>query len=112
MKDRGIPLWLDSPMIELLTDANGSATGAVVGLVAITPGAGFVSPLAALLIGICGALVSFAMIQLRNALNFDDSLDVFACHGMAGVTGTLLLGVFSLKSVNPAGADGLPGADG
>ena len=47
------------------------------------------------------------MIQLRNRLNFDDSLDVFACHGMAGLTGTLLLGVFSLKSVNAAGADGL-----
>jgi ammonium transporter, Amt family len=87
--------------------AVGAATGAVVGLVAITPGAGFVSPLAALLIGICGAFVSFAMIQLRNRLNFDDSLDVFACHGMAGLTGTLLLGVFSLKSVNAAGADGL-----
>ena len=79
----------------------------VVGLVVITPGAGFVSPLAALLIGVCGAFVSFAMIQLRNRLNFDDSLDVFACHGMAGLTGTLLLGVFSLKSVNAAGADGL-----
>ncbi len=87
--------------------AVGAATGAVVGLVAITPGAGFVEPFAA--VAICGvaALVSYSVIQIKTRLRADDSLDVFACHGTAGIVGTLLLGVFATKTVNPFGADGL-----
>ncbi|HEX8849989.1 MAG TPA: ammonium transporter [Gemmatimonadaceae bacterium] len=87
--------------------AVGAATGAVVGLVAITPAAGYVTPLAAVAIGAIGASASYFAIQLRNRTRIDDALDVFACHGVAGIIGALLTGVFALKSVNPAGADGL-----
>jgi Amt family ammonium transporter len=87
--------------------AVGAATGAVVGLVAITPAAGYVTPLAALAIGVIAASASYAAIQVRPKTKVDDSLDVFACHGVAGITGALLTGVFATKKVNPAGADGL-----
>jgi Amt family ammonium transporter len=87
--------------------AVGAATGAVVGLVAITPAAGFVTPLSALAIGVLAASASYAAIQLRSRTRLDDALDVFACHGVAGIAGALLTGVFATKSVNPAGADGL-----
>jgi len=87
--------------------AIGGATGAVVGLVAITPAAGFVTPLAALVIGAFGAAASYVAVQWRSRTSIDDALDVFACHGVAGVVGALLTGVFATKSVNPAGADGM-----
>ena len=87
--------------------AVGAATGAVVGLVAITPAAGYVTPLSALLIGVAGALASNAAIHFRNRTRIDDALDVFACHGVAGIAGALLTGVFATTSVNPAGANGL-----
>jgi ammonium transporter, Amt family len=86
--------------------AVGAATGAVVGLVAITPAAGFVGPMAAIAIGGIAAGVSFAAIQIKNRLNLDDSLDVFACHGVGGITGAILTGVFASKSVNPVIAGG------
>ncbi len=84
--------------------AVGAATGAVVGLVAITPAAGFVSPMAAMAIGAIAAGVSFTAIQIKNRLNLDDSLDVFACHGVGGITGALLTGVFAQKSINSLGS--------
>ena len=87
--------------------AVGAATGAVVGLVAITPAAGFVTPAGALAIGALAAPASFAALHLRARTNVDDALDVFACHGVAGVVGALLTGVFATTAVNPAGADGL-----
>jgi Amt family ammonium transporter len=87
--------------------AVGGATGAVVGLVAITPAAGYVTPLSALVIGAFGALASNVAMNLRHRSTVDDTLDVFACHGVAGIVGALLTGVFATKSVNPAGADGL-----
>lgn len=87
--------------------AVGAATGAVVGLVAITPAAGFVTPGAAVLIGVLAAGLSYAAILLRPRLRVDDALDVFACHGVAGIAGAILTGVFATKAVNPAGADGL-----
>jgi Amt family ammonium transporter len=89
------------------TTAVGGATGAVVGLVAITPAAGYVTPAAAVTIGALGAVASYAAIQVRNRTSVDDALDVFACHGVAGIVGALLTGVFATKTVNPAGADGL-----
>jgi ammonium transporter, Amt family len=79
--------------------AVGAATGAVVGLVAITPAAGFVGPMAALAIGGIAAAVSFGAIQIKNRLNLDDSLDVFACHGVGGITGAILTGVFANSSI-------------
>ena len=87
--------------------AVGAATGAVAGLVAITPAAGFVGTPAALAIGVLGAGVAYAAMQVRARTRLDDALDVFSCHGMAGITGALLTGVFASKAVNPAGADGL-----
>jgi Amt family ammonium transporter len=87
--------------------AVGAATGAVVGLVGITPAAGFVSPPAAIVIGVACALVSYGAMQLRSRTRLDDSLDVFSCHGLAGMLGALLTGVFASKVANPTGADGL-----
>jgi len=86
--------------------AVGAATGIVVGLVAITPAAGYVSVPASLVIGALGALVAYVGIQIRTASRLDDSLDVFSCHGLGGITGALLTGVFATKLVNPAGGDG------
>jgi Amt family ammonium transporter len=87
--------------------AVGLATGAVAGLVAITPAAGFVSPVAAVVIGLAAAVVCSHALQLKNRWRLDDSLDVLPVHGVAGLLGTLLTGVFALKTLNPAGADGL-----
>ncbi len=87
--------------------AVGAATGAVVGLVAITPAAGYVTPMAAIAIGALGAGASYAAMQLRARSKVDDALDVFACHGIGGIVGALLTGVFATRAVNPAGADGL-----
>ena len=87
--------------------AVGGATGCIVGLVAITPAAGFVTPRSALAIGAIAACASYAAIQLRARTRIDDALDVFACHGVAGIVGALLTGVFATRAVNPAGADGL-----
>ncbi|MBI4502138.1 MAG: ammonium transporter [Gemmatimonadetes bacterium] len=87
--------------------AVGAATGAVVGLVGITPAAGFVGPVAAIAIGAICAVISYTAMQLRSRTALDDSLDVFSCHGLAGVSGALLTGVFAAKVWNPAGADGV-----
>ena len=84
----------------------GLASGAVAGMVAITPAAGFVSPRAGLLIGALAALASFGAIRLRPKLGLDDALDVFAVHGVAATLGALLTGVFASIAVNPGGADG------
>ena len=77
----------------------GSLVGAIVGMAAVTPGSGFVQPWGAFLIGIMAAVVVYMVIRLwaRNA--FDDALDVFSAHGVGGVLGTLLAGVFAVKSV-------------
>ena len=85
----------------------GIVTGAVVGLVAVTPASGFVTPVAAMIIGLVASVVSYYSIHLRQKLNLDESLDVWACHGMGGVTGALLTGLFATLSVNAAGANGL-----
>jgi len=87
--------------------AVGGATAIVVGLVAITPAAGFVSPAGALVLGAIAALPSYFAIVFRSRTRLDDSLDVFAGHGIGGATGALLTGVFAQKAWNSAGADGL-----
>ena len=87
--------------------AVGGATGAVAGLVAITPAAGYVSPLTAILIGFAAAVVCNGALQLKNRLGLGDTLDVRPVDGMAGLVGTLLTGVFAQRVPNPAGADGL-----
>ena len=87
--------------------AVGAATGLVVGLVAITPAAGFVTPAAALAIGAIAAVCSQFAIELRAHTRLDDSLDVFACHGVAGIAGAVMTGIFATTDANPAGANGL-----
>ncbi len=86
----------------------GGATGAVAGLVAVTPAAGFVSPLSAIAIGALVACVCYlAITVIKQRLGYDDSLDAFGCHGVGGTVGALATGLFASKIVNPAGADGL-----
>jgi Amt family ammonium transporter len=84
----------------------GLASGAVAGMVAITPAAGFVRPVPAIALGALAAMASFTAIRLRPKLGLDDSLDVFAVHGVAATLGALLTGAFASTAVNPAGADG------
>jgi len=86
--------------------AVGVATAIVVGLVAITPAAGFISPLFALVLGGLAALPSYYVIMWRARTRLDDSLDVFAAHGVGGLTGALLTGVFAEEAINGT-ADGL-----
>ena len=85
----------------------GIVTGAVVGLVAITPAAGYVEPWAAIIIGGVAASISYYAIKFRQKTRLDESLDVFACHGLGGTTGALLTGLFATTAVNKAGANGL-----
>ena len=87
--------------------ALGAASGAVAGLVAITPAAGFVTPLASMAIGALGGIVCFTAVSLRARTGVDDSLDVFGVHGIGGTLGALLTGVFATTAINSAGADGL-----
>ena len=91
------------------SSAVSKSTAAVVGLVAITPAAGFVTPMGSIAVGCIAAIVCYtAIIHRRKWLRFvDDTLDVFICHGLGGLTGALLTGVFATKAVNPAGNDGL-----
>ncbi len=87
----------------------GIATGAVVGLVAITPAAGFVTPLASIVIGAIGAPVSYYAIKFIKRHKLDESLDVWGCHGMAGVWGALATGIFASPAINAAGTGVLYG---
>jgi ammonium transporter, Amt family len=87
--------------------AVGIASGFLAGLVGITPAAGFVTPLSAILIGLITATCCFFAVSIRAKLQFDDSLDTFPIHGVGGTVGAILTGVFATKAVNSAGADGL-----
>lgn len=85
----------------------GFCIGAVVGLVAITPAAGFVSVPSSIFIGVVAAVISNLVVAWKQKTSLDDTLDVFPCHGVGGIVGMLLTGVLATKTVNPAGADGL-----
>lgn len=85
----------------------GFCIGAVVGLVAITPGAGFVAIPHSIFIGVAAAIISNLAVMWKSKTSLDDTLDVFPCHGVGGIVGMLLTGVFATKTVNAAGADGL-----
>ena len=85
----------------------GFCIGAVVGLVAITPGAGLVPIPQSIFIGAFAAIVSNVAVYYKQKTSLDDTLDVFPCHGIGGIMGMLLTGVFASKTVNAAGADGL-----
>jgi Amt family ammonium transporter len=85
----------------------GAASGAIAGLVAITPGSGFVSPGSAIVIGlVAGALCYFAVLQ-KSKLGYDDALDVVGVHGVGGLWGALATGIFASTAINPGGKDGL-----
>jgi Amt family ammonium transporter len=86
----------------------GAATGAVVGLAAVTPAAGFIQPWAGIPIGVVAAFLSYNFMLLRaRKMGVDESLDVWACHGVGGTWGVLAVGLFATTAVNPAGANGL-----
>jgi Amt family ammonium transporter len=87
--------------------ALGLASGLVAGLVGITPAAGFVAPWAAVVIGLAAGLACYGGVLLKDRLGYDDSLDAFGVHGIGGLAGALLTGVFAEKVLNEAGADGL-----
>lgn len=85
----------------------GFMTGALAGLVTVTPASGFISISTACLIGIISALVCYFAIVLKNKMQWDDALDVWGVHGVGGFTGVILLGVFATAATNPNGANGL-----
>ena len=86
----------------------GAATGAVAGLVAITPACGFVSPMNAIFIGILVSVFCYiAIAKVKALFKYDDALDVFGVHGVGGMWGTIATGLFAEKVVNEAGGNGL-----
>jgi Amt family ammonium transporter len=94
--------WLDGRPSTL-----GLATGMVVGLAAVTPASGFVTPMAALVIGAVAAPLGYYGIRFRLRRNWDESMDVWACHGLASTWGTIATGLFATTAVNSAGGSGL-----
>jgi len=85
----------------------GAASGAIAGLATITPAAGFVGPNSAIIIGLLAGAGCYYGVALKGRLGYDDSLDVVGIHGLGGVIGTICLGIFASKAINPGGADGL-----
>ena len=86
----------------------GACIGIVAGLVAITPAAGFVTPASAIVIGLlAGSICNIVARMVKNTFKIDDTLDVFACHGIGGLLGIIMTGLLATKAVNSAGADGL-----
>lgn len=87
--------------------ALGAASGAVAGLVAITPASGYVGPLAALLIGLAVGVLCYFAVGIKTKLGYDDSLDAVGVHGVGGTFGAIMVGLFASKAINPAGGNGL-----
>lgn len=85
----------------------GAVSGAVAGMATVTPGAGFVSPLSAILFGLAGGALCYYAVVWKGKIGYDDSLDVVGIHGVGGIVGILATGLFASKALNPAGADGL-----
>ncbi len=100
-------VWMILSWLHRRPSVLGVATGAIAGLAAVTPASGFVDPLSAIVIGAVASVISYYVIVLRMTIRIDESLDVFACHGMGGMWGMIAAGIFASKSINPAGADGL-----
>jgi len=85
----------------------GAASGAIAGLATVTPAAGFVSPNSAVIIGIIAGICCYLGVLAKDKLGYDDSLDVVGIHGLGGLIGTICLGIFASKAINPDGANGL-----
>ena len=99
--------WMILSWVKRKPSMLGAATGAVVGLVAITPAAGFVHPLAGVPIGAIASILSYQVMIWRSRANrVDESLDVFACHGIGGIWGAFVTGIFATVIINSSGADG------
>lgn len=94
-------------MLDGKPTALGAASGGVAGLVAITPAAGFVGPVSAVIIGLVGGALCCAALRLKSRFGYDDALDVVAVHGVGGFWGALATGLFATTTINPGGADGL-----
>ena len=104
----GMAMWTVLEWVKLGKPTTlGAASGAIAGLATITPAAGFVGPNAAIVIGLIAGVVCYCAVNLKSRFKFDDSLDVVGIHGVGGVVGTVLLGIFASKAVNPSGVDGL-----
>jgi len=100
--------WIILGWIHRRPSVLGAATGAIVGLAAVTPASGYIEPLAAIPIGIIASVISYyAMVWRSRSSKVDESLDVFACHGLGGMWGTIAAGLFATVAVNSAGANGL-----
>lgn len=99
--------WLAMDWLRGKPTLLGAASGAVAGLVAITPGAGFVSPMSAIIIGAVGGCLCSIACSLKPKFGYDDSLDVVGVHGVGGTWGALATGLFASKAINAAGNDGL-----
>jgi Amt family ammonium transporter len=85
----------------------GAASGAVAGLVAITPASGFVGPVSAIIIGALAGAICYGGVLMKSKLGYDDALDVVGVHALGGIWGALATGLFASKAINPNGADGL-----
>jgi Amt family ammonium transporter len=94
--------WLDGRPSTL-----GIATGMVVGLAAVTPASGYITPMAAMVLGAVAAVICYYAIRFRQNRNLDESMDVWACHGMASSWGMIATGLFATVAVNEAGGNGL-----
>lgn len=102
----GAAAWMILSWLQRRPSLLGVATGAIVGLAAITPASGYVSPVIGMLIGGVAAIIAYGIIWLRMKLRIDESLDVFACHGMGSFWGVVAVGIFASKGINAAGANG------
>jgi Amt family ammonium transporter len=85
----------------------GVASGAVAGLVAITPASGYVGPVSSVLVGIGAGVLCYLAVLAKRGLGYDDALDVVGIHGVGGAWGAIATGLFASKAINPAGSDGL-----
>ncbi|MBU2514018.1 ammonium transporter [bacterium] len=104
----GLFAWVIAEWIYIKTPSIlGAASGLVAGLVAITPGSGFVTPTSAVIIGLTGGFICFLGVRIKSRFGFDDSLDAFGVHGIGGIVGALLTGIFATKLINPDGANGI-----
>jgi Amt family ammonium transporter len=103
----GATAWMLLSWYYTRPSVSGIVTGAVVGLAAVTPASGFISPIMGIPIGAVAAVISFFAMRIRSKSLVDESLDVWACHGMGGAWGTLAAGLFATAAVNAGGSNGL-----
>lgn len=100
-------VWMMLSSLDGRPSTLGIATGFVVGLAAVTPASGFITPMAAMAVGAIAAPLSYYAMRYRERRKLDESLDVWACHGIASIWGMIATGLFATTAVNSAGADGL-----